>query len=252
MDRRVALLKAFYRGLPTDRVKLEVSAYGFDFLAQLEARGIQLDYGELTLTEVLHKYKLANITQSQVDELLAWHVAKLCNVCLYFDRRANSVYSFNLDNNHAQGGSRLIPEVQLAVRALVRRLEALDCKPLAIASGRGYHVWGRLEAPVANERLYPFLLQVAADSLMAVQQRGFDTDNVKVNLYPDVRIQDLVSLRLFGSEHAKNHVFSCILDGETLLNEEASWAYFEDHLVNKTVSRNSFDTAYRAAVQPAL
>ena len=45
MDRRVALIKTFYCGLPTDRVKLEVSAYGFDFLAQLERRGIELEYG---------------------------------------------------------------------------------------------------------------------------------------------------------------------------------------------------------------
>jgi hypothetical protein len=248
VDRRIALLKAFYRGLPTDRVKLEVSAYGFDFLAQLESRGIRLDYGELTLTEVLHKYKLTNINQAQIDDLLTWHVRKLCNVCLYFDRQANSVFSFNLDNNHAQDSSRLIPEVQLAVRTLVERLNELDCKPLVVASGRGYHVWCRLEAPVANERLYPFMLHTAASSLLTLQQRGFDTNNMKFNLYPDVRIQDLVSLRLFGSEHAKAHVFSCVLDGEALLDEEASWAHFEHHLENKTVSLATFDKAYQTVV----
>lgn len=236
MDRRVALIKAFHRGLPTDKVKLEVSAYGFDFLAQLERRGMQLEYGELTLSKVLHKYKLSSITESQMDELLAWHVAKLCNVCLYFHGRANSLFSFNLDNNHVQDSSRLIPEVQLAVRTLVERLNELECRPLVIASGRGYHVWCRLQEAVPNERLYSFMLHTAANALLTLQQRGFDTNNMKFNLYPDIRIQELVSLRLFGSEHAKNHVFSCILDGEVLLDEEASWAYFEDYLEHRTLT----------------
>lgn len=249
MDRRVALIKTFYRGLPTDRVKLEVSAYGFDFLAQLERRGIQLEYGELTLTEVLHKYKLTKITETQMDELLSWHVASLCNVCLYFDRQANPLFSFNLDNNHAHDGSRLIPEVQLAVRALVERLNALGCNPLVIASGRGYHVWCRLEAPIANERLYSLMLHTAAGSLLTLHQQGFDTNNMKFNLYPDIRIQDRVSLRLFGSEHAKNHVFSCILNGETLLDEEASWAFFRHHMENKTMTVDAFDKAYDTVVR---
>ena len=244
MDQRLALLKTFYRGLPTDRVKLEVSAYGFDFLAQLEKRDIQLEYGELTLTESLHKYKLTKISETQIDELLKWHLAKLCNVCLYFERRANPLFSFNLDNNHAHDGSRLIPEVQLAVHALVERLTDLGCNPLVIASGRGYHVWCRLEAAIANERLYSLMLHTAAGALLTLHQQGFDTNNMKFNLYPDVRIQDRVSLRLFGSEHAKNHVFSCILDGDTVLDEEASWAFFQKHLENKTVTVDAFDKAY--------
>jgi hypothetical protein len=249
VDRRVAFLKTFYRGLPTDRVKLEVSAYGFDFLAQLERRGIELEYGELTLTELLHKYKLTRINETQMDELLGWHVAKLCNVCLYFDRQANPLFSFNLDNNHAHDGSRLIPEVQLAVRALVERLNELGCNPLVIASGRGYHVWCRLEAPIANDRLYALMLHTAAGSLLTLQQQGFDTNNMKFNLYPDVRIQDRVSLRLFGSEHAKNHVFSCILNGDTLLDEEASWTFFQHHVESKTVTVDAFDRAYDTLVR---
>jgi hypothetical protein len=249
VDRRVALIKTFARGLPTDRVKLEVSAYGFDFLSQLRIRGIQLEYGELTLSKVLHKYKLTNLTESQLDELLEWHVAKLCNVCLYFDRRANSVFSFNLDNNYAQGGSHLIPEVQIAVRTLVERLNEVNCKPLVVASGRGYHVWCRLATAVPNERLYPFMVHAAAGSLLVLQQRGLDTNNMKFNLYPDIRIQDLVSLRLFGSKHAKNHVFSCILDGEVLLDEEASWAYFEDYVENRAVPLDTFNSAYDTLVK---
>ena len=249
MDHRVALIKAFYRGLPTDRAKVETSVYGFDFLSLMQARGVHLEYGELTLSKVLHKYKLTNISEAQMDELFAWHVAKLCNVCLYFDCRANSLMSFNLDNNHAINSSQLIPEVELAMHALVENLERLDCKPLIIASGRGYHVWCRLQAAVSNERLYSFMLNVAGAALLTVQEHGMDHNNMTFNLYPDVRIQDKISLRLFGSEHAKNHVFSRILDGDTLIDEDASWAYFEEYLENKTLTIDAFDKAYGAVVR---
>ena len=88
------------------------------------------------------------------------------------------------------------------------------------------------------------MLQLAACSLLTLQERGFDTNNMKFNLYPDTRIQDLVSLRLFGSEHAKNRVFSCILDGEVLLDEEASWTYFEDYPENRIATLDTFNRAY--------
>lgn len=250
MDQRIALIKAFYRGLPTDRAKLETSAHGFEFLAHLQTQGIQLAYGELTTSEVLHKYKLTHIGEAQMDQLLAWHVAKLCNVCLYFDGQANPVLSFNLDNDNAINNTQLIPEVQLARQALVARLEALDCKPLVIGSGRGYHVWCRLQEAIPNQRLYQFMIHVGAAALLAVHQQGLDQHKVKLNLYPDVRIQDLVSLRIFGSDHAKNHLFSRVLDGDTLLDERDSWTYFEDHLTLRTVPRATFDNAYDVVCKP--
>lgn len=248
MDRRIELIKRFYSGLPTDRAKIETSAYGFDFLAHLRGRGIDLEYGELTLSEVLHKYKLTGIGAAQMDELLAWHVAKLCNVCLYFDGEANSLFAFNLDNNNAVNSSRTIPQVELARQALVERLEALGCPPLTTASGRGYHVWCRLQAPVSNLRLYSFMLNVAAAALLVLQERGMDHNRMKFNLYPDVRIQDQVSLRLFGSEHAKNHVFSKVLRGDTLLDEADSWACFARHIESKSIAADTFDEAYHAVV----
>lgn len=255
MDQRVALIKSFYRGLPTDRVKLETSACGFEFLAHLRERGIQLEYGELTTTEVLHKYKLTNVSDEALEQLLAWHVAKLGNVCLYFDRDASPLLSFNLDNDSASNNTELIPEVELAMRTLAATLQALGCKPLVIASGRGYHVWCRLQAPVPNPRLYQFMIHLGASALLAVHEQGLNQHKVKVNLYPDVRIQGLVSLRLFGSAHAKTHVFSRILDLDhgRLLDEAGSWARFESHLARETVAGDTFDTAYRqvvTAVQP--
>jgi len=231
-----------------DRAKLETSAHGFAFLEHLRTRGIHLEYGELTTSELLHKYKLTDISGTQMTQLLAWHVANLCNVCLYFDRHASSLLAFNLDNDHPVNNTELIPELQLAMRTLVAKLESLDCKPLVIASGRGYHVWCRLQAAVPNQRLYQFMVHVGATVLLAVRENGLAQHKVKVNLYPDVRIQDMVSLRLFGTEHAKNHVFSRILDGDTLLDERASWAYFEQHVARGTVAVDTFDNAYDAVV----
>jgi hypothetical protein len=248
VDRRVELIKAFYRGLPTNRAKLEASIYGFAFLSHLQACGMHLEYGELTVSQALHKYKLTNISEAQMDNLLAWHVAKYCNVCLYFDARANSLMAFNLDNNRAINNGQLIPEVALALRALVENLQRLGCQPLTVASGRGYHVWCRLQAAVPNQRLYPFMLNVAAAALQSLQERGMDHNQMKFNLYPDVRIQELVSLRLFGSEHAKNHVFSRVLHGDTLLDEDASWAYFESHQEHGAMPIHAFDKAYDAVV----
>ena len=89
MDPRVSLLKEFYRGLPKDRAKLETQEHGFVFLEKLLADGVELEYGELTLSRLLHKYKLARIPERRMDEFLLSHVEKACNVCLYFDGQAN-------------------------------------------------------------------------------------------------------------------------------------------------------------------
>jgi hypothetical protein len=261
VDSRVALIKTFYRGLPTDRAKLETTAYGFDLIAQLQARGIELEYGELTISGVLHKYKLTRIIPEQMDQLLSWHVAKLGNVCLYFDQSANPILAFNLDDNRAinstgsagntgnvgnVGNVESTAEVELATRTLVAKLEELQCPPLVIASGRGYHVWCRLQAAVANPQLYRFMIHLGAAVLLAVRQHGLDPNRVKLNLYPDIRIQDLVSLRLFGSEHARNRVFSRVRAGNTLLDEAGSWAHFEEHLAHRTIASHVFAEACRA------
>jgi len=47
-------------------------------------------------------------------------------------------------------------------------------------------------------------------------------------------------LRLFGSEHSKNKVFSHVLAGETLLDEASSWKAFEEHLGKRTISVETF------------
>ena len=261
MDNRVALIKTFYRGLPTDRAKLETTAYGFDLIAQLQARGIELEYGELTISGVLHKYKLTRIIPEQMDQLLSWHVAKLGNVCLYFDQSANPILAFNLDDNRAinstgsagntgnvgnVGNVESTAEVELATRTLVAKLEELQCPPLGDCQRT------RLSrvVPPASRGSQPAALSVHDSSRGGRPARGSATwlgpNRVKLNLYPDIRIQDLVSLRLFGSEHARNRVFSRVRAGNTLLDEAGSWAHFEEHLAHRTIASHVFAEACRA------
>jgi hypothetical protein len=244
MDRRIALLREFYGGLPKDRAKVETRRHGFRFLEEMLSDGVTLEYGELTLSGLLHKYKLANIPEHRMAGLLHSHVDKECNLCLYFGDRANNLFCFNLDNNHKTNNTIVIPEMELAVGVLREHLEQLGCEPLVVASGRGFHLWCRLEGPVDNDRLYEFMLRSAAKTVAAIHKGGHDHNKVKVNLYPDRRIRDVVSLRLFGSEHAKNRVFSRVLAREGLLAEEESWAAFERYVGNGAIALARFNRAH--------
>lgn len=238
MDLKVKLVKAFYSGLPKDRAKIETPRYGFGFLEELLSDGVKLEYGELTPAGALHKYKLSNIPEPRMDAFLRSHVEKACNVCLYFDAHANDVFCFNLDNNHKTDNTLLIPEMEFAIRTLRELLSDVGCEPLIIASGRGYHAWCRLGTRVENKRTYALMVKVAARALERLHKRGYAHDTIKFNFYPDVRIDDIVSLRLFGSDHAKNKVFSRILTPDGLLDESGSWDYFEHYLSSKTISED--------------
>ena len=81
---------------------------------------------------------------------------------------------------------------------------------------------------------------------MAFHGSGYDHRQIKLNFYPDVKAHNVVSLRLFGSEHAKNKVFSHVLTSDGLLGEAASWEYFESFLRNKTISTARFAEASSA------
>jgi hypothetical protein len=252
MDRRVGLLLEFYRGLPGDRAKVETEERGFAFLERILVDGVTLEYGELTLSRLLHKYKLANLPEPRLVDLLEAHVAKRCNVCLYFDDHANDTFCLNLDNNHKTDNTRILPEMALAVRTLRERLTSLGCEPLVVASGRGYHVWCRLGARVENDVLYRFMLHAGATTMAALHHAGHDHRTVKINLYPDIRTRDVVSLRLFGSEHAKNKVFSYVVTPEGPLDEEASWRAFEEYLREKTIPEPVFRRACEGIVGALL
>jgi hypothetical protein len=225
---------------------METEQFGFPFLARLLSDGVRLEYGELTSTRLLHKYKLVNIPERRMDELLEAHINKECNVCRYFGAAANDVFCFNLDNNHKTENTVVIPEMDLAIRSLRACLRELGCEPLIVASGRGYHVWCRLEGAVENVRLYDFMLRAAVRALMAFHGGDLDHQQIKFNFYPDIKALNVVSLRLFGSSHAKNKVFSHVLSADRLLGEDASWACFEDFLRNRTISLAKFAEAANA------
>ena len=241
---KLNLLKEFYKGLPIDKAKIETNEYGFNFLRQLLVYGAKLAYGELTPHGVLHKYKIIDIPRHQMNELLKSHISKECNVCLYFNPGANNMFCINMDNNHKTNNTIVIPEMDLAVRTIRNQLIELGCEPLIITSGRGYHVWCRLDFAIDNELLYQFMLRIAAKTMATLYKKGYDYLKIKFNLYPDTRIYKVVSLRLFGSEHAKNKIFSYVFTPDQLLDEAASWEYFDSYMRNKTISEGKFAEAY--------
>lgn len=243
MDPRVELLKEFSRGLIRGKAKIETEQFGFAYLERLLCDGATLEYGELTATRLLHKYKIVDIPDHRMDAFLQMHILKECNVCRYFGAEKNDVLSFNMDNNHITNNTVLIPEMSLALEALRKCLVGLGCEPLIISSGRGYHVWLRLEEAVENKLLYSFMVRAAASALLAVKIGGYDHRTIKFSFYPDIQVNDVVSLRLFGSEHAKNKVFSHVFTPAGPLDEADSWKYFEHFLRNKTTSTATLSSA---------
>jgi hypothetical protein len=236
MDPRVTLLKEFSRGFVSGKAKVETEQFGFEFLEWLLSDGGALEYGELTDTRLLHKYKIVDIPEHRIDELIQLHIAKQLNVCRYFGTERNDVFCFNMDNNRKTNNTAIIPEMNVALDALRSCLWGFECKPLIIASGRGYHVWVRLVEPMENTLLYDFMIATAARALLPLFIRGDDHRAVKFSFYPDINIIDEVSLRLFGTEHAKNRTFSQVLTPNGLLDENDSWKYFEHFVRNETTS----------------
>jgi len=243
MDAGVALLKEFSRGFVRGKAKIETEQFGFAYLEKLLSDGAVLEYGELINARLLHKYKIVDVPDHRMDELLQMHIMKECNVCRYFGTDKNDVFCFNMDNNHKTNNTVIIPEMSLALGALRKCLQSLGCEDLTIASGRGYHVWLRLHEPVENKLLYSFMIRAAARALLALRIGGHDHHTIKFSFYPDIKVNDVVSLRLFGSEHAKNKVFSHVLTPEGLLDEAASWKYFEHFVRNKTMPAAKFRAA---------
>jgi hypothetical protein len=243
MSPRVDLLRAFSRGFAAGTAKVETAQHGLGFLHELLSGGARLEYGELTPLRLVHRYKLVDIPEDRMDELMRAHVEKEFNVCRYFNPTENGTFCFNLDNNHRTNNTLVIPEMDLAIRALSRCLSEMGCPPLIVASGRGFHAWCRLTESIDNERLYRFMLPAAALALSSVHAAGYDHRNVKVNLYPHVALQNVVSLRLFGSNHAKTGVFSHVWTVDGLLGEGPSWDCFEEFVRNPKVSPGEIDAA---------
>jgi hypothetical protein len=243
MDPRVALLKDFSKGFIQNKAKIEGEQFGFAFLEALLSNGSELEYGELTGTRLLHRYKVVDIAEHKMEQFLQLHVFKQLNVCRYFGAEKNDVLCFNLDNNHLRNNTEIIPQLSLALDSLKVCLLEVGCEPMIVASGRGYHVWLRLGELVENRLLYDFMIAAAARALLPLLIRGDDRRAVKISFYPDIKVVEAVSLRLFGSEHAKTGVFSHVLTPDGLLDEGRSWKYFEDFVRGKATSTATLRSA---------
>lgn len=242
MDSRVELLRDFSQTFVEGSVKIETEQFGFAFLDWLLSAGGALEYGELTDTRLLHKYKIVGIPEQRMHELIRLHVVKQLNVCRYFGADKNDVLCFNMDNNHKSDNTAIIPEMRLALETLRSFLVGFGCEPLIVASGRGYHVWLRLSEPKENALLYEFMIAAAARALLPLLASGADYRAVKFSFYPDINVVDEVSLRLFGSEHAKNQSFSHVFTPAGLLDEADSWSYFEGFVRDKTTPASTIVT----------
>ncbi|MBU2700483.1 hypothetical protein Ga0466249_001575 [Sporomusaceae bacterium BoRhaA] len=243
MDTRVALLKNFYSTMQTNKLKLELMSHGFPFLDKLISEGITLEYGELA-TNLVHKYRLLNVPQHRMNQLLQGHVNKIHNICLYFNELANNTFCFNLDNNCKINNMALIPEMKPTVTLLKQHLQKYAIEPLVIESGRGYHLWCRLDQAVDNQQLFDFLLRISAKAMASLSEHGYDYNRVKFNIYPHPKTINIASLRLFGSEHVKKKVFSYVHLDHCVLDEVQSWEYFSQYLTSKTISKHQFLEAH--------
>jgi hypothetical protein len=238
--------------MQTDKLKLELMSYGFAFLDELIKDGMILEYGELAVN-LVHKYRLLNVSPERMHRLLDGHIHKIHNVCLYFHEQANNVCCLNLDNNYKVNNTSLIPEMKPAVALLRRHLREYSIEPLVVESGRGYHLWCRLDQAADNRRLFEFLLRIAAKTMASLKEDGHDYNRIKFNMYPNPQIVRIASLRLFGSEHIKNKIFSHVHLDDRILNERDSWDYFSRYLSEETITYKHFLEAHAnllAAIPP--
>ncbi len=243
MDERVELLEQFYHTMRHDQLKLETKKYGFEFIDELTAEGMTLDYGQLD-NSFIHKYRLQNVSGQQRQKFLLGHINQEYNTCLYFDKRANNVLCFNLDNNFKTNCNEIIPEMKLAVKYLREHLGAYGMETISIRSGRGYHNWCRFDQSIDNQRLFNFMLRIAAKTLASIHVSNHDYHTIKFNFCPNPKVVDVVSIRLFGSKHVKTGKFTHVQLADDILSEEESWKYFESYMLHKTIPEQQFTLAY--------
>ena len=156
------------------------------------------------------------------------------------------MFAFNLDDTHNVNGTAISLEMELAVTVLRDILKDAGCPPLIVASGKGFHLWCRLAATVGNDQLYNFMLRAMAKTLYALHQKAMDHSRINARFYPDPKVQDKISLRLFGSVHPNTGAFSRVLAHDGLLDEEASWSAFEEHPRLNTIGEETFANACKA------
>ena len=239
--RKAQLLREFYSSMRLDTMKLEVKDNGFNFLDIILNGGTRLEYGELK--GLIPKYKLTNINPVFFHHSLLHHVKKNCNVCMYFNEQANSVFAYNLDSRDKD--NKYNDEMKSTLVMLERILNDVGIEPLIYISGRGYHIWTRCNEPIENKKLFDFMKMTSCLARYMLKKNNVTENKVDIALYP-TNTTNTNSLRLFGSEHIKNKVFSRVCTKDRgVLNEYDSWVYFEEYMHNKTITKEQFEKAYK-------
>lgn len=239
---KVDLLKEFYSTMRRDMLKWEVKQWGIDWLEMIEKSGAKIEYGELT--NGIPKYKITNIPGKYFDYMLKTHTEQDANVCIYYNNKENTVLSFNLDDNNKKG-NEILNELKAAVCIITEYLKILDIEPLVIVSGRGYHIILRFSHPIDNDKLSDFILLIEIWNKLIFKETNHDINKINVCSYPNKFDNTTHSLRLFGSKHIKNQVFSYVCSPKLgVLGEKESWEYFEYYMNHKTISLKHFEQVY--------
>lgn len=229
--------------MQNDKAKLETKKHGFEFLEELCRTGVTVDYGELT-ANLVNKYRVTSIEPEAMEQLLLNHINQKDNLCLYFGSESSSLFCLNLDNNYTNETCAIIPEMKPALAFLREHFHSFGIVPLIIESGRGYHLWCRVDSPVANERLHEFLLRISAFTMASLHDSGINHNNIKFTIYPDPRTVNHASLRLFGSKQIRTERFSFVTYENHQLDEADSWKEFERYLTAETISIADFISAH--------
>jgi len=249
---KIKLLKEFYNTIDRNVIKLGLKDYGFDLLKMFHDE-LTVDY--VSLEKAYHWYRLSNISPQRFDYFLKHHIEQNGNICGYFDKTANSVFAFNLDAKPETTKE----EIEATRYILTGILVTLGIKPLVVVSGRGYHIWVKLEQPIDNDRIGLFMFTVCKRITWFLEQNSLKSDSVDIGRYPHGEEKQRNSLRLFGSRHVDTLQFSNVVDygyykdanegWYEILNEKKSWEYFERYLMKGQISVETFDDAFNENVR---
>ncbi|SDF41855.1 hypothetical protein [Sporolituus thermophilus] len=224
IEQKLALLKKFYSCMKPNVLKLEVNDFGFDFIDIMRKAGVVVDY--VDFKKNIHKYRL-HVSQQVYDYLLLHHIKQNGNVCGYFDDYANDILCFNIDSRGISP-----EETYLVAEYVYIYLKLENILPLMVESGRGYHIWVRLNERQDNEKIYSFSRRIASSVTYILQNQGIDMEKVFITIYPTPGYTQGYSLRLFGSRHVRTGEFShVVLPGIGMLNENESWRYFGEYVL---------------------
>jgi len=239
MDSRIVLLNKFYSTDKT-KAKIESKNSGTEYLDSLTINSV-FEYGEFK--NGIFKYKLSDLSPARFDELLSDHIATEINLCAYFNKESNNNFAFNLDYSALPTN-----DVKIAALLLMQNLIKLEMFPLIIKSGRGYHMWCKIDEKIENTRLISFMNKLKQISIFNIKRDGFNTENVNCTLYPRVDTND-ISLRMFGSNHIDTGMFSSVVTeinkNDKLLDMSESWDYFDWYINNRIITKTCFESAYK-------